>query len=197
MSEFSTRAKELQKFAKEHSDPLDLTRRIFLEEPSRSDKPKRDSEYRIKSDLARVFMVEYHDIFFCGSAHLGISPVKGSTFTPGISDLDIAIISPVAFSAAFEDLASSSRSFTNETAFVGRSSREIQLIKQRLWKRGSIHLDDLPPSPWSRSKLKELRNLSEQHRSQFSSISAAFYLSDYFYCWKQKSAIDTLTAIKA
>lgn len=195
--EFLARANHLRSVASAQVPPIEKTRRIFLEEPSFSTLQKRNSEFAIKSRIAEIFDVPYSSVRFCGSAHLGISTAKGTTFELGVSDLDIAIVSASAFSGAFEQLAKSTRGFDDVSSYGPHEQSKVEQIKKRIWQRGFILVSDIRASDWARSKTDELRELSQKHRNMFSKITAAIYLSEYFYCWKQKSAIDGLLAIEA
>ena len=192
--EYSERLSAIKTVLSHPGNTFTKTKRLFLEEPSHSTKGKRDEEFQIKSEVAALFKVPYAVVLFCGSAHLGISPVKGTLFEPGKSDLDLAIVSPTAFTEAFEDLAASVRGFSDLTAF-SHDRGAAEFVKQRIWKRGSIHLKEMPNTKWTNEKKAALRDIEKKYRPTFRSITVAFYISEYFYCWKQKSSISGLIGL--
>jgi hypothetical protein len=194
--EFQKRITALKNIGKDAGSNYEKSRRIFLEEPSFSTVTKRNAEFQIKSEVSKLFAVPYGAIRFCGSAHLGVSAVKGTLFEEGISDLDLAIVSPAAFSLAFEQLSDATRGFSDTSVFVGAEFDTAERIKERIWKRGMIALDHIPKNTWAMSMRSDLEKSCEPFRNLFAKMTVAFYISEHFYCWKQKSAIDEIFKMK-
>lgn len=189
-----SRRDEIKKIASQYDDDLQKARRVFLEEASFAAINKRDVEFRIKSSVAAHFKVPYRSVVFCGSAHLGFSPHKGSDFVAGESDLDLAIISMDAFQAAWRLLNDATRSFSDLTVFSRFENPKgvADEIKDMMAKRGLLHLSKMPSAPGFDESRAWLENLHKKYRAMFGAINLSFYMNEYAYCWKQNSAIQSI-----
>lgn len=189
-----SRIDEIRKIAERYDNAEDRARRIFLEEASFAIGGKKNTEFYIKSVVARRFRVPFRAVVFCGSSHLGFSPYKDQEFIPGKSDLDLALISMDAFQATWRALNEATKSFTDFAVF-SRFEQPLEVadeVKTMMVKRGVLHLSKMPACPDFDGIRDFLDKLAKPHRSLFGAITLSFYMNEYAYCWKQNSAIETI-----
>ena len=177
---------------KSHSDREARARRIFLLEGAKALEAERETEFDVKSAVAEFFGVRFSAVAFCGSAQLGFSAIKGTEFVKGRSDLDVAIIHTDLFQAAWENVVSSTRAFSDLTPFGRRGRDEIATFKKQILGRGMIRVKMMPISDLSREWRDFEDKISRDHSRTFSGISFAIYISEYAFCWKQDSALQAI-----
>lgn len=181
---------ELVKLAKQYGRS-DLIRRIFLDEPSSPHIGKREIEHEVKKKIANFYDVPFRSIALCGSAQLGFSPYKNTTFKPGRSDLDVAIIDAKVFQTTWMKLVGATRAFNDLSSFRGHANpTEIaDQVKSMMLKRGLFHLHQLPICKEFEDARRLIDSLSTEYRTMFSEVSLTIYMNEYAFCWKQDSAI--------
>src|SRR5690606_3013026 len=110
---------------------------------------------------------------------------------PGSSDLDVAIINMECFQGVWMELNETTRALTDVSGFSSFSNPTVLIeeIMIMLLKRGMIHLSKMPRSSKFNRDRSFLDDLSKEHRHMFARITVAFYMNEYAFCWKQKSAI--------
>lgn len=181
--------------AKKYRHSLPRTQRLYLEEPSHCTAHERSLEFDIKRSIADFFGVPYRSVVFTGSGHLGFSPSKGTLFSPGNSDLDVAILDIVAYQEFFEVAIEHSRAFTDFRGYTYRGgSQAAAELKDYIARRGMIPLWRLPACSEVTEAESFLAQLSQRFRQVFGGISVVFYISEYAFCWKQDSAIRQMMA---
>lgn len=190
--------KKFQDLAKLRSNVLERGYRLYFDEPSFSYRQKREIEFAIKMQLSEYFDTSFRSIAIAGSSHLGFSPYKGTDFTPGTSDLDIAIIDAELFQRIWRKVAHASRGFTDNTCFRNFSNAEeaSELLRERMSRRAMILSDGLPLSPEINKDRDFLNRLGQKYREMFASISVAFYINEYAFSWKQNSAIQNIQTME-
>src|SRR3569623_1109473 len=90
-------------------DPELRAQRIYFAEEPFAFRGRSDADFDIRHRISRHFECDFLDVAFCGSAHLGFSPIKDTVFVPGKSDLDVAIIDHNLFQNVWRDLVRISR----------------------------------------------------------------------------------------
>src|SRR5262249_54931073 len=136
------RRTELQKLIAPYGDALSRARRAFLDRASFALEGKHDTEFEIKREIAARYNVPFRSVLFAGSAQLGFSPQKDTTFVPGQSDLDVACIDFTLFQNFWEAILRATRAFTDNSSFVAASHQTK--LQDGLLRRGMILLDYLP-----------------------------------------------------
>ena len=133
-------------------------------------------------------------VVFCGSAYLGFSPIKDTEFIPGESDLDVAVVDMATFQSAWMSLVEATRAFNNLTGFgiFKKPGDVVEKVKTLMIKRGVIHLSYMPISERFDADKSFFDDLSKPYRKIFSRINASFYMSEYEFCWKQDSALQSI-----
>jgi hypothetical protein len=165
----------------------DRARRVFIEEgPQTFD---RDRQFEIRTAISQFYEIPYSAVHFCGSAHLGFSAQKNRLFIPAESDLDAACADTGLFQAAWQDVVSTSRAFTDQSCFRTRRSDQIKLFMDQILRRGMIKVEMMPYSKRSRSWVRFQDDLSRQHSGIFRKVTIAIYINEYAFCWKQDSTL--------
>lgn len=176
----------------QYTDREARARRLFIENRATALQADRDREFAIRSEISDFFDIPYSAVSFCGSAQLGFSVPKNQLFRTGASDLDAALVSPNLFQQAWKDAIDVTRAFTDATPFGSSASREIELFKDQILRRGMIRIGAMPNSALSSRWRQFEGRLSRGHTTIFRSITLAIYMNEYAFCWKQDSAIAAL-----
>lgn len=173
----------------EHEDGTEKILRLFLEEQPECFGGNLRDATKIRRKISNFFLIPYQSVIFCGSAQLGFSPKKGTSFKEGVSDLDVACISGDLFQKAWIEVVRESRGFTELSVFKSRNIHEINYFKEKIHKRAMISVSEMPRSPlvdeWNDFSLK----LSREFNTLFSKITFAIYMNEYAFCWKQRSVL--------
>jgi hypothetical protein len=156
------------------------------------------AEFEIKDAIAAHFKCDYQAVVFCGSAHLGFSPVKDTDFCPGSSDLDVAIIDMALFQNNWIELVDMTLAFTDMTPFGAMPEGGVRAarVQEMLARRGLLHLKDMPRRRPFSDDLNFLRQLSRKFSRLFSSINVSFYMNEYAFCVKQDTAMQNTIGVR-
>lgn len=183
----------IEKLAHAYSDPVARVTRIYLEEPSFCLGRQRDIEFEIKRIVASGLGVSYRSIAIAGSAQLGFSPHKGTIFTRGESDLDLAIIDVQLFQDLMETCISETRAFSDLQKFTNRGGEEAAgKLKQYITHKGMIPIYLMPLCQKVVRIEQLLSRAAAAGKGAFSSVNLAVYMSESLFCWKQNSGLKTL-----
>lgn len=164
----------------------EIIRKVYLTYPTSAFVDLEDVQYEILNAIATNFSVPIRAIHICGSAKLGASIQKGTKFEPANSDLDVAIIDSSLFQKMTELVHRQTNGFFDNSAFKNAAEYKKYVLK-------GIFRPDLMPASVERAEwTKFFAALSVKHMQMFKSISAAVYLSDYYFEKKQSSLIDIL-----
>ena len=167
----------------------EIARKIFLTYPSKAFNGEEESQFRILNEVALHFRVPITCLQVAGSAKIGHSLHKNTPFTPGKSDLDLAIINSGLFASLMERALEISRGYTDGTVFTTASGASFKDEYLRYLARGIFRPDLMPTGP-ARAEIRNFfGQLSAKHTKLFKSISAAIYLSEGCFEMKQRSVI--------
>lgn len=167
----------------------EIARKVFLSYPTQAFIGDEDREYEILNEVAEQFRVSITSIHVAGSAKLGFSPHKKTSFTPRHSDLDLAIIDAQLFTRYMEFGLDVSRNYTDGSRFPIRDGKSTKQTYVNYLARG-IFRPDLMPIGIPRAEWTNFFGvLSKKHSALFRSISAAVYISQSCFESKQRSAI--------
>lgn len=182
---------EIRTLAKEHRDPFSRAQRIYLDQPSHAMEGKHATEFEIKRELAEYFDIPFRHVAFTGSAHLGFSPSKGTEFSPGSSDLDVACIDAELFQRYWQVLNESTKAFNDLSGFsIHKNPLEAAgTLKEMIVKRGALYHFLLPKCRRSDLDATFLDGITLSHNHLFSKISVVIYMNEYAFCWKQNSSL--------
>lgn len=184
-----TRRNNLLDAAKSGLSPIELAERYCLIGPSFVSSMYEEPMIQIIKEAAEFFSVSPRSMQLCGSAKLGFSLIKKTTFSPGGSDLDIAILDSTCFCRYLEIVAMETNDLQDTTLFT--DSDAIRRYKSLL-TRGIIRSEILPSIKAKAEWDRFFNDLSIRYSNIFSKISAALYLSDRSFIRKQASAFRPL-----
>jgi hypothetical protein len=167
----------------------EIARKIYLSYPAKAFSEKEDIQYEISNDIARYFHVPLRSVQIAGSAKTGRSFHKNKDFTPGISDLDMAIIDMHLYTDLMEYVHNFTRGYNERIHFPiqnGQSTYDEYIA----YLNKGIFRPTLMPYSERRAEISSYFGLlSKAYTSLFKSISAVVYLSEAFFENKQRSAI--------
>lgn len=134
----------------------------------------------ILNEVSNFFSIPVNDILVCGSAKLGISPIKQTAFTKGKSDLDLAILNKKCYFEIFDEILEETRNYSKKHLFGNKYNQYISSVS-----KGMINYKFLPNSKRKKDLNTFFNELSIKHRGFFSNISCCFYASEYSFKQKQ------------
>ena len=190
----STPRQHIRALANSISDPELRAQRIFFGEPPYAFRDKLDKAFDIKQRVSEHFQCDFRSVAFCGSAHLGFSPTKDTSFLAGSSDLDVALIDTSLFQMTWKQLVEYSKAFNDLTVFGSEpaASRKVNDIHVMLAKRGVLHLHNMPRGDIFDKDREFLRRISRDYADMFGEITISFYMNEYAFSWKQDSCIQQI-----
>lgn len=167
----------------------EIVRKVFLTYPTKAFVGDEERQFEIMDSVSSHFRVPITCIQVAGSAKLGHSIHKKKAFTPGDSDLDLAIIDAQLFSWYLEVGLKLSKGHADGTSFPVRSGISVQTEYMRYLARGIFRPDLMPMGVERAAWANFFGQLSSKHLAMFKSISGAIYLSQGCFESKQRSAI--------
>ncbi len=166
-----------------------ISRRLYLYDFSAVFADSPDVGFLILNDIKEHFNIPFSSIKIAGSAQIGHSFHKDKDFTPGESDLDVAIINEQLFKEYFELAHTFTRGYTDNTKFDMRSGNNtFEAFKESLCK-GMFRPDLMPNCQKKTDHISFFNRLSNKHLTLFKSISCAIYFSEHFFEFKQQDII--------
>lgn len=189
MTDRSSRREALVEAAKRGMGAIDLAERYCLIGSSYVSLTYEEEMIQITKETADFFSVSPRSMQLCGSAKLGFSILKRTTFAAGTSDLDIAILDPDCFGRYLEVVAAETNDLQNTALFPS-----VEALKRykSLLSRGIIRSDILPSIKAKAEWDAFFTGLSLRHERTFSKITAALYLSDRSFIRKQAAAFEPI-----
>lgn len=185
----------IQLSSKSGTQPIDIARKIYLCYPTKAFINLEEKQYEIIDEICKFFQIDFTCIQIAGSAKTGRSPHKDTDFTPGKSDLDIAIINPQLFIKYMELVFRRTKGYRDLTSLpthTKQKSRTITFYKEYLSK-GMFFPEAIPHGTERSEWFDFFSKLSDKHQDQFKSINAVLYISESLFTEKQTSAIKKFT----
>lgn len=132
---------------------------------------------RLTQDLCDTLQLDVLTVRPIGSAVLGVSLKKDTVFQPGVSDLDLAVISQSLYNAFLRSAHEATSGFSDETLF---DDPEVPTRFYAGLKDGLIDLE-LMPSCARKDEWKAcLREIGNRYARHFGKITIIIY-SDYYF----------------
>lgn len=172
-----------------------LARQVFLLGPASTFKGWEAQSFELIQEIADFFSVGVRSVGFCGSGHLGFSPVKLRPFVEGKSDLDVAIVDSECFRRYHEIVLIETRQFALRhkfpTIYDSRDGSTTSAFPsyRSYAARGMIRPDLMPDCGQKIAWMDFFRGLSRRHRPRYGKISAAVYLSEVAFTLKQSEVL--------
>ncbi|MDO9066833.1 MAG: hypothetical protein Q7W05_00025 [Deltaproteobacteria bacterium] len=172
----------------------EIARKVFLTYPTKLFVGDEERQFEILNEVSEYFRVPITCIHAAGSAKLGHSIHKNTAFTPGRSDLDLAVLDSGLFTRYLELGLKLSKGYSNGASFPMRSGGSTQVEYLRYLSRGIFRPDLMPTGLEKADWSNFFGKLSAKHATVFKSISGAIYLSQGCFESKQRSAIKARAA---
>lgn len=164
----------------------DIVRRFFIIHPTHAFNDRLDIADDILNRVSVNFEIPINDILVCGSAKLGFSLKNGTPYSPGSSDLDLAIINNGLYCNIFNKILSETRNYSRNDLFNGDS---LNRYKYGIGL-GMINYNFMPNINMKRELLSFFDELSIDYRMLFSDISCCFYMSEDNFKQKQINGLN-------
>jgi len=182
---------------KEKKPYNEIVRKIYLSHPTMALIGDEERQYNILNEISTHFSIPIIAVQVAGSAKTGKSFHKRSDFTPGESDLDIAIIHSGLFQKHMEMVFTVTKGCSDRTGFPLKNGTSTADDYISYISRGIFRPDLIPSCPARIEWNKFFGQLSKKHGDLFKSINAGIYLSQVFFENKQRSAIKNYLSNKA
>lgn len=163
---------------------LEIVRKVYLTYPTKAFIDNEEKQFDILNEISIFFNIPINHIQVCGSSKVGRSFHKVSTFTPKVSDLDIAIIDPNLFMYYSEIVFKATKGFQSLTKFTSTKGNNFNNYTEYI-SRGIFRPDYMPSCQERAAWFKFFNELSLKHKDYFKSINAGIYQSQTFFEFKQ------------
>tara|TARA_R110000751_G_scaffold66524_1_gene135839 strand:- start:1157 stop:1693 length:537 start_codon:yes stop_codon:yes gene_type:complete len=148
---------------------------------------KKSLYLEIKKSISEETNFSLSMIRICGSAYWGKSFKEGRPFTPGVSDLDVAIIDANAYVKLMSETRTVTKGFTDLTEFPAYGN-SVDRFKEYAIKKGIILTSIMPRTKTKRILEKASDTISRKYIEHFSKISFLIYDTDISFTDKQAPA---------
>lgn len=166
-----------------------IARKIFLSYSTEIFRDNEDKEFYIKDNISKRFEIPFSSIEIVGSSKTGLSFFKDKKFEPGISDLDIAIISLPLYMKFTETVHKLTNGYADLTIFsVFKGLSNAVRFKGGLLN-GYVNPFIMPSCDLKTQWLDFFNSLSNKHYDLFKNINGGVYSSEYFFETKQEECI--------
>lgn len=181
-------------------DNLDkITRKIYLVFPTHAFKDQYDLQLELLSEVSCYLDVPISSIHIVGSAKTGISFVKGTSFCPDKSDIDIAIVDHYLYFKKFEQSHKESNGW-NTNSFNIQDNPEETKKQRKLFldylQKGIFRPEIMPNSTERAHWLNFFNRLSGKYSKYCNGITAWIYAGEHFLTFKQQSAVESFLSNK-
>jgi len=175
----------------------EIARKVFLGYPTFVFQGEEERQYEILNKISIYLGVSYTSIQVAGSAKAGKSFHKNKDFTPGKSDLDIAIVDSDLFAKYMELVFKITKGYQERTGFPIKDGISRFKEYREYLSKGIFRPDLMPPCLERAEWRKFFGKLSERHTDLFKSINAGIYASQCFFEFKQRACISAHNELKA
>ncbi|CRI58044.1 hypothetical protein [Pseudomonas sp. CCOS 191] len=168
-----------------------IARKIFLSYPTAAFKDGEDLEFEILNKIKDFFDIPFSAIQIVGSSKTEKSLHKENTFTPKVSDLDVAIIDPSLFLKYVDISYKATNGYSDLTKFRRDSNqRPTYHSFFKYTTKGIFRPDLMPQCKEAREWRKFFSKISADYRNTFKSINAGLYASEYIFESKHSQLIE-------
>lgn len=175
----------------------EIIRKVYLAYPTKAFIGNEERQYIIMNEISCFFNIPIICIQIAGSAKTGRSFHKQRDFTPGDSDLDVAIIDASLFQRYMEAIFKETKGYSIRTGFKIRDGKSVADEYIAYLTKGIFRADLMPSGEARISWNKFFGTLSSEHGDLFKSINACIYFSQLFFENKQRSIINNYIENKA
>ncbi|WP_437884467.1 hypothetical protein [Pseudomonas sp. LRF_L74] len=173
-----------------------IARKIFLAYPTAAFKNIEDTQFDILEEIKNFFKIPFLSIQIVGSSKTRHSLHKENIFTPGTSDLDIAIINQELFLRYMEISAEATNYYSDLTRFPRAHGQPTYNSFYKYMAKGIFRPDLMPKCSEKTNWNNFFGRLSSKHLHLFKSINAGIYSSEYIFELKQSQLIEKYKELK-
>lgn len=171
-------------------NPVDIAKNEFLLDGAAYFSDKKELYLTVKQKISTLLPVDISEVRICGSAYWGYRFKDESPFSPGVSDLDVALISPQLFCRCMAEIRQLTKNFNDQTAFPQPTRRISVYVEFRdyAFGKGIIRTDHLPNVKTRADLERASEVISREFLSHFEKISFSIYDSALSFAVKQAGA---------
>lgn len=155
-----------------------IARRLIFYDATTIFSTHQERGFRILNEISEHFHVPFSDVRVVGSAQFGYSYFSGRDFTPKVSDLDLAIISPELFRKYVELCYSITDRYTNQVKFHRKDGVSTANEFRTNLSAGYFRPDLMPNSKQKDNWFAFFSELTNRYIDLFDNINAGIFLSD-------------------
>lgn len=149
----------------------------------------RDHLFQIYEEVSRYLVVPTRSVMLTGSAFTGRSYLKDKPFSPGESDLDLAVVDRDLFRELLLCAARATRYFRDQTPFSALSadstgSQTFGAFRKYAFNRGILRPELMPDCEAKEHVLALTRDLSNRYVKMVSSVSIFVYGDEEYFVAK-------------
>lgn len=167
-----------------------IARRLFLYDFTNAFISEPDRGFAILNEVCDHFSLPFSAIKVVGSAQTGYSYFSKGDFSPGTSDLDIAIISSTMFQFYSQEAYSITRGYSDLSRFRRKNGISVAQGFRDYLSSGFFRPDLMPNSKLKDDWFGFFNRLSNKHAELFHDINAGIYLSECFFEMKNASIVE-------
>lgn len=157
--------------------PSDIARKVYVAYPSFVFAENSNLKFEIFNEIANRWDIPINQILLTGSAHTGESFHKEAKFQPGISDLDVAIVSEKLFLKFLEESNIATRGYFDLSRFERLDGHDTSTAFMTNLARGFFRPDLMPQCLLKKTWFDFFQKISQKHLKLFKSINAGIYTS--------------------
>jgi len=166
-----------------------IARRLFLYDFTSVFTDQQDRGFSILNTVCEYFRLPFSAVKVAGSAQTGHSYFSDRDFSPGVSDLDLAIISPTLFQHYCQEIYWATHSYSDLSKFPRKEGVSVAQEFRNYLSAGFFRPDLMPDLQLKTDWFSFFNRLSNKHTDLFHDINAGIYLSEVFFEIKNSSII--------
>jgi len=175
---------------KNRQSSLDISRKIYLSYPTNVFIDNEETEFEIRNAVASHFKIPFTSVQVAGSAKTGYSYHQQKEFTPGESDLDLAIIDQSIYFHYAQEVYKVTNGYSDLSMFPRKNGKSTFPRYRECLSFGMLRPDLMPTSQIKNDWFDFFRNLSSNYISLFKNINSAIFSTTFFFEAKQISNIE-------
>lgn len=181
---------KIQTMVKSSTPHQVIARRLFLYDFPSVFPPDDNRGFDIMNTVCEHFNLPFSSIKIAGSAQTGHSYIKSRDFTPGVSDLDLAIISSSLFQHYSQEIYWLTDRYTDLKRFPRKGGISVANDFRYYLSAGQLRPDLMPEGILKTNWFSFFNRLSNKHLDMFQNINAGIYLSEKFFEMKNASIVE-------
>lgn len=179
----------LQSYDSMHGSKETVAKRVYLHDKSYCSTINDNVLFSLREKISLTLRIPINGVVLAGSAHIGWSVRRNTSYDRNTSDLDFAVIDSGVFQLAINTVVSLTGAYTNNTRF----ERTYHLSEFRDYaSRGIIRPELLPRCDLKSQWLKLNSDLTREAIAIAQKASFVVYLSETLFIGKQLCALNKI-----